>query len=109
MKSMIHAMFILSLMSLSSSVHAQINCEGGVEFYPNGGIKSCVLTGHHQVYTQIGTRVICANGKTMAQHPDGKLKACVLKETQSIESQQCDAGASVEFDTKGHLMNCRPG
>lgn len=108
MKNINHAMVVLFLVCLTTVAEAQINCEGGVEFYPNGGIKSCVLTGHHQVYTQQSIRVICANGTTMAQHPDGKLKNCVLKEAQKIESHQCAAGANAEFDGQGHLVNCRP-
>ena len=108
MKIFIHTLFAIGLWSAGAAVEAQINCEAGVEFYSNGGIKSCVLTGHHQVYTSQGTRIICTHGKTMALHPDGKLKNCILKEAQSIDTQKCSAGAIVEFDGKGRLLNCRP-
>ena len=103
---------VLTLMALGLSlagqpVEAQINCEAGVVFYANGGIKSCVLTGHHQVYTLQGDRLICAHGKIMEQHADGKLKSCTLKEARDFGAQQCPAGAKVEFDGEGRLLACR--
>ncbi len=106
--------FILALMTLGLSLagpsaEAQVNCEAGVVFHANGGIKSCVLTGNHQVYTPRGTRIVCAHGTTMALHPDGKLKNCILKEAQRIDAQQCVAGARAEFDDTGRLLACAPG
>ena len=98
----------LLLLSLAApDVAAQVDCEAGVHFYANGGVKSCVLTGHHQIYTHQGVRLICAHGKILEQHPDGKLKSCTLKEAQKFGSRQCPAGAKVEFDTEGRLLACK--
>ncbi len=109
MKIFVHALLALSLALVVSPAEAQVDCEAGVEFYANGGIKSCVLTSNHQVYTQQGARLICAHGEIMALHPDGKLKSCILKEDQRIDTQQCVAGAKAEFDETGRLQACRTG
>lgn len=86
---------------------AQVNCEAGVQFYANGGVKSCVLTGHHQFYTRRGSRLLCAHGKTLEQHVDGKLKSCILKDTRKVDGRDCAAGAKIEFDTRGRLLACK--
>jgi len=109
MKLFTQALIVLGLSLVIPPAEAQVNCEAGIEFYANGGIKSCVLTGNHQVYTQQGVRIICAHGTTMALHPDGKLKSCSLKEAQRFEKQQCAAGTRAEFDGNGRLLACRPG
>ncbi len=109
MKILKYVLILSGLLLAGLNAEAQINCEVGVEFYANAGIKSCVLTGHHQVYTLQGIPLTCAHGKTMTQHPNGKLKNCILKEAQDLGGQKCAAGAKVEFDIKGSFIACRSG
>ncbi len=108
MKTFSYALITLSLLIVGPSAVAQMDCEAGVQYYTNGGIKSCVLTSRHQVYTAQGTALVCADGKAMAQHPTGKLKSCTLKYAQSVDHQNCAAGTKVEFGDKGQLVACQP-
>jgi len=85
MKNYLTLILTLGLVAVSGSASAQINCEAGVDFYPQGGIKSCVLNGNHQVYTHQGVRLVCSNGKAMEQYPNGSLKSCTLDKAQRVQ------------------------
>ncbi len=56
------ALIVVLSIGLSSIAVAELNCNPGIEFYPNGGVKSCNLNGNHQLYTAQGRRLVCSNG-----------------------------------------------
>jgi hypothetical protein len=45
------ALIVVLSIGLSSIAVAELSCNPGIEFHPNGGVKSCNLHGNHQLYT----------------------------------------------------------
>ena len=60
---------------VAASARAELNCNAGIEFHPDGGIKRCNLNGHHTLYTARGERVTCMNGYELRKFPGGRLEA----------------------------------
>lgn len=86
--------------------HAQVNCNVGVDFYPGGAIRSCVLSGHHRIYTPQGQPLVCADGHPLVQYEGGRLQRCVLAQPLDWASPPCPAGRTVEFGRDGTLTRC---
>jgi len=87
---------------------AQLNCNVGVEYYPDGGgIRRCTLNGHHTFYTAKGLKVTCADGKALTQFPDGAVQSCSIEKTHIFDGIRCDAPARVEFEADGRLRECK--
>lgn len=98
----------LVLMFLSGVAAAQLNCNVGVEFYPEGGIKSCKLNGDHRVYTAQGRAVTCADGYVAVQFPGGRLKSCTLAATFVYDALRCTSQSRIEFRRDGTVSKCEP-
>jgi hypothetical protein len=94
---------------LAGPALAQLNCNAGVEFHPDGGIKRCQLNGRHQFYTNIGARLVCRDGADAWQYPDGRIRRCTLGETYRSGDARCEAPAVIELSSDGHLLRCEPG
>jgi hypothetical protein len=101
------AMIVVLSIGLSSVAVAELNCNPGIEFYPNGGIKSCNLNGHHQLYTAQGQRLVCSNGYALVQYPSGKLKSCTISVAITIDSVRCDRLSQVELTADGTIVRCK--
>jgi hypothetical protein len=89
--------------------HAQLNCNAGVEFYPSGAIRSCVLNGHHRLHTALGQPLTCANGHPAVLYEDGRLRSCLLAQPLTSGPLTCEAGHRVELGPDGTLTGCSPG
>ena len=96
---------VLSI-GLSPIAVAELNCNAGIEFYPNGGIKSCNLNGNHQLYTAQGQKLVCANGYALVQYPGGELKSCTISVALTIDSVQCGRLSQVELKPDGTIVGC---
>ena len=98
-----------AVFSLAFSMHAvaQLNCNVGIQFYPNGTIRSCELNGDHQFWIRDGQAVKCANGKTLTNYPDGKLESCVVAEPHVFGSIRCQKSDRIEFDENGNVLSCK--
>lgn len=99
----------LTLAGYGSAVFPQANCNVGVEHYPEGPLKQCVLNGHHTFYTAKGHRVTCADGKTLVQHRNGSMESCSIDKPHTFGGVHCEAPARVEFDADGQFVTCRRG
>ena len=97
----------LALTMISYAATAQVNCNVGIKFYPDGGVKSCSLNGNHQIYTAQGERLTCADGYILVQYPDGKLKSCTVAAPVSLSSVRCDRLSRVELGPDGTLKECK--
>ena len=86
---------------------AQLNCNVGVEYYPDDGIKTCVLNGHHTLYTAKGHKVTCADGQPLVQYRGGALQSCTIEKAHTIGDVRCGAPAQIEFEPDGRLRNCQ--
>ena len=86
--------------------HGQLNCNVGVEFYPSGAIRSCVLSGDHRLHPAPGQALTCANGHTAVLYEDGRLQSCLLAQPLSSGSLPCEAGSRVELRPDGTLSQC---
>ena len=62
--------------TLAPPASAQLNCNVGVEFYPDDGIKRCILNGYHTFYTAQGHKITCADGQPLVQYRGGALDDC---------------------------------
>lgn len=89
--------------------HAQLNCNVGVEFYPGGAIRSCVLNGHHRMHTALGQPLTCANGHPAVLYENGRLRSCLLAQPLTSGPLPCAAGHRVEFRPDGTPTGCLPG
>ncbi len=98
----------LALIVFSYTAVAELNCNVGIEFYPSGGIKSCMLNGNHRIYTARGQPLTCADGHVLVQYPDGKLKSCVLAESVTFDTVRCDRLSRVELGSDGAVKKCEP-
>lgn len=85
---------------------AELNCNAGIEFYPDGGVKSCNLNGNHQLYTAQGQKLVCANGYVLVQYPGGRLKSCTISVALTIGSVQCDRLSRIELKSDGTIIRC---
>ncbi len=94
------------LMSVYDIAAAQLNCNVGVEFYPDGGIKGCNLNGAHRIYTAQGQAVSCADGHVAMLFPDGRLKSCTLAATFAQDPLQCATRSRIEFRHDGTMSKC---
>ncbi len=95
------------LIFLAPSSHAQLNCNVGVEYYPDGGgIKRCVLNGHHTLYTAKGLKVTCADGKALTQYPDGSVQSCSIEKSHTFDHVRCEAPSEVAFEPDGGFRAC---
>lgn len=96
----------LLVLALPSS--AQLNCNVGVEYYPDGGgIKRCVLNGHHTLYTAKGHKVTCADGKSLTQYSDGSVQSCSIEAAHIFDGVRCEAPNEVVFEPDGRLRQCK--
>lgn len=104
----VHIIFaVLVAVAASRVAVAELNCNAGIEFYPGGGIKSCNLNGNHQLYTARGQRLVCANGYTLVQYPDGELKSCTISVALTVgATAQCDRLSHVELAADGAVVGC---
>lgn len=92
---------------LAPASYAQLNCNAGVEYYPDGGgIRSCVLNGEHTLYTGTGQKVICADGKALTQYRNGALLSCSIEKFHSFDGVRCEPPAEVDFEPDGRLRSC---
>jgi hypothetical protein len=98
---------LLALAMISYPATAELNCNVGIKFYPDGGIKSCNLNGNHQIYTAQGQRLTCADGYILVQYPDGKLQSCTVAVPVSLGSVRCDRLSRVELGPDGTVKECR--
>ena len=89
--------------------HAQLNCNVGVEFYPGGAIRSCVLNGHHRMHTALGQPLTCANGHPAVLYENGRLRSCLLAQPLTSGPLPCEAGHRVELRPDGTPTGCVPG
>lgn len=103
-------MGLLTVVGVLASGHAwaELNCNVGIEFHPDGGIKRCRLNGHHTLHTAKGDRLTCMNGFELVKYPDGRLQSCTLLEPSTFDDVQCAARSRVELDHDGNLMRCKP-
>jgi len=93
----------------SLPVRAELNCNAGIEFHADGGIKRCNLNGHHTLHTAKGDRLTCMNGHALVKYPDGRLQSCTLLEPTMFDDVPCAAQSRVELDHDGHLLRCNQG
>ena len=100
------ALIVVFWIGLSNIAVAELNCNAGIEFYPNGGIKSCNLNGNHQLYTAQGQRLVCSNGYSLVQYPGGQLKSCTISVSLTIGSVQCDRLTQIELAVDGTIIGC---
>lgn len=87
-------------------VGAQLNCNAGIEFYPEGGIKSCNLNGHHRINTAHGEQVTCWSDHHISLYPNGRIQSCTVGAPYTIGDTQCEAGAVIDFDKDGKPLSC---
>jgi hypothetical protein len=97
---------LLWLLAGSGPLRAEPNCNVGVEFHPSGGVRACVLNGHHRLHTERAGPITCADGTRVEQHADGTLARCTLLEPARVEGQDCARGAVVRFAPDGALARC---
>ncbi len=90
-----------------TTVSAQVNCNPGIAFYDNGPVKSCNLNGNHRLYTVRGDIVVCADGHSLMQFPDGRLQSCTVTDTTLIAGERCEAPARLELAPDGSLRSCQ--
>ncbi len=90
----------------ASVVHADYNCNAGVEFYADGAFRRCVLNGNHRLTLRSGLTLVCANGEEIEDHPQGQVRRCTLAEPLENEGPECIEGTRVELDTAGVLLAC---
>ncbi len=110
LRTRIHAGWVLSaLIMVGATAFAQLNCNVGVQFYANGGIKGCNLNGHHRLYAASGLALTCANGHEAELYPDGRLKSCTLAQPLSTADRRCVAGSRLELNPDGTLKRCTAG
>jgi len=104
--------FVLGFLSLAgyggAPAHAQLNCNAGVDFYPSGAIRRCVLNGHHRLHTALGQPLTCANGQPAVLYEDGRLQSCLLAQPLTSGSLPCEAGHRVELGPDGTPTECLP-
>lgn len=100
-------MLLIALFVPGLGAEAQLNCNVGIDFYANGGIRRCILNGDHRIYTEGGVPISCADGKPLEQHPDGTLARCTLRHPARLDGSDCPARAEVSFDEHGRLKQCR--
>jgi hypothetical protein len=98
--------FALLLGCLSQAVGAQVNCNPGVSFYPEGPLKQCLLNGDHRIHTERFGAVDCADGARLALHRDGTLERCTLRSAAQLGAVRCEAGTEVVFTAAGELAGC---
>ena len=99
---------LVAALALSAPAAAQVNCNVGIDFYPDGGVKGCVLNGHHRIHTVDGSVVVCADGERLEQHPDGRLARCTLREAARLDGAVCPPRSQVRFEVDGRLRECLP-
>ncbi len=92
---------------LAGAARADLNCNAGIEFYPQGPVRGCVLNGHHRIHTEHGVAVTCADGRRLEQHADGTLARCTLAQPARLDGQDCAAGSEVEFAADGAMLRCK--
>jgi hypothetical protein len=97
---------ILAVAGHARPAQAQLNCNAGIDFYPGGAIRSCVLNGHHRIHTARGVPVACADGHPLVQYENGRLESCTLATALTADSRRCEAGQRAEFDPDGALARC---
>ena len=97
---------VLSIV-LSPRAVAELNCNAGIEFYADGGIKTCNLNGNHQLYTAQGQRLVCSNGYALVQYPGGELKSCTISVAFTIDSVECGRLSQVELKPDGTIVRCQ--
>jgi hypothetical protein len=97
---------VLALILVGTGAVAQLNCNVGVEFYVDGGIKSCNLNGNHRIYNARGQPLTCLNGYRLVQYPDGRLQSCTLAEPARFDATLCARLSVVEFNPDGTLRKC---
>jgi hypothetical protein len=94
-------------LTLVPTSHAQLNCNVGVQYYPDGGgIERCVLNGEHTLYTGRRLEVICADGKPLTQYPDGALQSCSIEKRHVFDGVRCEPPSEVAFEADGRLRSC---
>lgn len=97
---------LLCLLAGTGALRAEPNCNVGIEFHPSGGVRACVLNGHHRLHTERAGPITCADGTRLEQHADGTLARCTLLEPARLEGQDCARGAVVRFAPDGALARC---
>ena len=90
----------------SAAALAELNCNVGIEFYPNDGIKRCNLNGNDRIYTAQGQGLTCVDGHMLVQYPDGKLKVCTIAIPLAFDSKHCDALSQIKLGPKGNIKKC---
>ncbi len=100
------ALIVVLSVGLTNIAVAELNCNAGIEFYPDGGVKSCNLNGNHQLYTAQGQRLVCSNGYALVQYPGGELKSCTIAAPLTVGSVQCDRLSQIELAADGTIIRC---
>lgn len=99
---------VLALLAAAAAARAEPNCNAGVEFHPGGGVRACVLNGHHRLHPGQAGPITCSDGTRLEQYADGKLARCTLLEPVRLEGQDCARGAVVRFTPDGAFARCGP-
>ncbi len=87
-----------------------LQCAAGTfEFYPGGGIKSCLIEANHQFWTHRDERIVCAGKALMTQHENGAVARCTIPEPLEFGGTRCTAGSVVELSPDGGLKTCGKG
>ena len=97
---------VASLLAASGATYAELNCNVGIEFHAAGGVRACLLNGHHRLHTRFAGAITCADATRVEQHPDGVLARCTLFEPARLEGQDCPQGAIVRFAASGAFVRC---
>jgi hypothetical protein len=97
---------LLALLGPYGHAQAQVNCNVGIEFYPGGAIRSCILNGHHRLHLPGGQILTCADSHPLVQYPDGRVQSCTLHAPLTVGTRTCPAGSRVEFGPDGTLTTC---
>ncbi len=94
------------LLGLVPPAAAQLNCNVGIEFYPGGAIRRCVLNGHHRLHTARGQALTCADGHAVLLYEDGRLQRCTLQTPFAAGGVTCGAGRVVTLAPDGTMTAC---
>jgi hypothetical protein len=81
--------------TLAPPASAQLNCNVGVEFYPDDGIKRCILNGYH-------------TWQPLVQYRGGALQSCTIEKAHTFGDVRCEAPARIEFEPDGRFRDCQP-
>ncbi len=104
----VSAAMLAVAVTVAPHASAQLNCNVGVEYYPDDGIRRCILNGHHTFYTAKGHKITCADGQPLVQHRGGALQSCTIEKAHTFGDVRCEAPGRIEFEPDGRFRDCQP-